>query len=379
MFPDLAEGPQLFVGRQQLLKRIDLWASEAQPRLRLWSLLGPPGIGKSWLLQQVRDRLHAAGRLVFWADLTQTIDYQLSVPANVAVPPAMTSVAVPATFTVSARDRVAWLRAAIRQAKDSPCGAAIRDSHPNASLTVGLQTLLDDLCDGCQPSQPPIFIVDGYDDVRDTDLAKIDATFLSPMLERGCARMILARRDDMRLEDSVLRWNELPVPLDAFERGEGEEQLEKLQRLYSPSPTLDLRAVMDSIPPYPWTHPQANAWLYSRARSNYDLGISPVLSPADCRECIDAVADQPLPERVFQTLVRLAEIRHPLGGWRDEWTEMHARAMAIDLRDDTVASLFRLGLLVVVPPRYAVAAGLRDLVRAWSEARRSGMTKSPAE
>lgn len=63
--------PNLSVGREDILNKIEKWANEDKSPRRLLSIVGPPGIGKSWLMAYVRERLEQAGHLVFWADLSR--------------------------------------------------------------------------------------------------------------------------------------------------------------------------------------------------------------------------------------------------------------------------------------------------------------------
>ena len=63
--------PALFVGRQAIIEPILDWVDAPDPDHRVLSVLGPPGIGKSYLAHRIRQQLNDLGRLALWINLTR--------------------------------------------------------------------------------------------------------------------------------------------------------------------------------------------------------------------------------------------------------------------------------------------------------------------
>lgn len=59
--------PDLYVSRTHYEQQILQWLSDPQQSLRIWSIIGSPGAGKSWLLEDLREQLRDA----FSADSTK--------------------------------------------------------------------------------------------------------------------------------------------------------------------------------------------------------------------------------------------------------------------------------------------------------------------
>jgi len=349
--------PTRFVGRTNLLNKIESWADQPNPPRRLWSVVAPPGMGKSWLLAMARKRLRTtAGRIVFWADLSRNaVDPETNVPL-----PDLTSVA----------GQREWVKQIVAQAK-ALCGGVKDSSSSAANLDAILDQLVDDLCVLCQPMPAPILLVDGFEEVSDEVRADFEEKILRRFLGRGCTQLMIARRDEYALSNQFLRLNERREWLGGLRSQESIAQLQqRAAMLTPPPPSPNLAALMTSIPPYEWNHPHINSTLFQYATDR----PGNKLDSNDLKACLEEII---LPEKLaqpeFELLVILAHLgaasdsdTSPLDFWADldlaKWTGRRPD-------DPDLVRLFLLGLVLPAPEKLAparkVGDGIRELIRAW--------------
>jgi len=349
--------PDLFVGRKALLSKIERWADQPNPPRRLWSVVGPPGVGKSWLLAMARNRLKAkAGRIIFWADLSRD-------PTSPE-----TQEHLPDLATLEGQQH--WLRQVVVQAQEY-CSIAIRYFDPTIPPEAILDALVDDLCGSCQPMLAPILLVDGFEEVSDEVRADFEAKILRRFLGRGCTRLIIARRDEYALSNQFLRLNEHREWLGGLEDQEGTEQIRRRDAMLTP-PLPNLAALMTSIPHYEWNHPHINSTLfqYSTNRPGDKLDSN------NLKACLEEII---LPEKLAQSEFELLVILAHLGATPDSdtppldfWTDLDLAKWTGRRPDDPdLVRLFLLGLVLPAPERFLfarkVADGIRELIRAWKK------------
>ena len=344
----------LFVGRDDPLKKILTWADDPNPPNRFWSIVGPPGVGKSYLLGKVREELDRAPRRVaFWIDLSRDPAIRNPCPDLVA----------PGGFET-------WLRAAVEQARQK-C-PFVRAYEGNIQPEAMLDTLVRDLCDNCQELLPPIMIVDSFEDINEAQRDELQERVLAPFIGRSCTRILLSRRDEYTLYSPALRWNEGKEWLSVMKIHEGDQQLQRRLQQKKSDPQhqetagllpLNMPVILKSIvAKYAWNHPGINTFLFERAAARQRQNLSPLLTPADLRECVEATQLlRSISDDEYDFLIAIAT------RLADDWTVSHlTKALNVNFDDEPLLELFRRGLVFNVDgtQRYKLADGLRELLRA---------------
>jgi hypothetical protein len=347
----------LFAGRAQILHEIKGWADNTNPPYHLFSIVGPPGIGKTWLLLRTAELLRhepTGGRLVFWINLSS--DPSTPLPRDNLTDP---------------QGREDWLKGIIQRAKEK-CGDVILDFNPTVTFDTNLDALVRNLCERCKLSRPPVFMVDGFEEIADWQWGGpnqkwFEAKILSVLLRYGCIRVILARREETALKNPalLLKQRENIIYLAPLSPPEPDQQLQNLvstQHYSALAPHLD--TLRSSIKPYDWNHPYINALLIERAVQNLGAGKNPLLTSADLRDCVFELA-QPAefkPEH-FGCLQKLVELPNT-------WSGLDLLPLGYQVDRPPVRHLFSLGMVTEAPrPRqaYKVADGIRELMQAWKQ------------
>jgi hypothetical protein len=334
---------ELFVGRVASLRKILDWARDPNPSHRLWSIVGPPGIGKSYLLNRVYERLEEnLDRLVFWMNA----GHDLTTAAGLKT----------------------WLESAVEKArrKCNHVQAYAGNIQPDAML----QTLVRDLCERCAAALMPVLIVDSFDEIPDAKRDEWEERVLASFISRRCTRILLGRRDEYALQSPTLRWNENKDHLPVMTPAEGDDQLDRrcqYAERQQPAPSLPndmLDRLKATTPKYPWNHPGINTYLFELAVPRQREGELPLLVAEDLHQCIIEVTrtHAPLAEEVFTFLVSLANQLD------DEWTaDDLMNALKVSMEDSRLRELFNRGIVfnIEITSRYQVGDGLRELLRAW--------------
>lgn len=348
--------PDLFVGRTTSLARILYWANEENPVQRVLSVVGPPGVGKSYLLHRAYDRLQASGRVVFWIDLSRD--------------PAIRG-GCPDVLTMDGLR--SWLKAAVQYARQS-C-PSVRDYEGSISPEAMIHTLATDLCDVCDSK--PVLMVDGFEEINQQERDRLEWTVLEQFISRGCTRILIGQRDEFALNSPSLRWTEGKEILSVMDEKESDLQIKTRLEKWNAHPRhagpivnfpsadwLKNLREHNPLPPYDWNHPGLNTLLLERIVPRHQAGSEAYVSVDDLRQCILEVTGSisPLSSSQLDCLRAVATRLPP------EWAnEDLMDTLKIVIEDDNLSELFRRGIVFNIEgtPRYKVADGLRELVRAW--------------
>jgi hypothetical protein len=348
----------LFVGRTAPLAQIIDLANDSDPAQRVLSVVGPPGVGKSYLLNYARDRLRRSGRLVFWVNLSRDPQIRSDCP----------DVTVPARF----RD---WLRQSIALASQRCDQVRAYDSA--ASVEAVVQTLVSVLCGQCDPKPNPMLIVDGFEEISVAERDALEKSLLEPFISGHCTRIIIGRRDEFSLNSSALRWTEDRLDLTVFNSTEAQQQVStRLTRwnlrphrtshtgTFSFPANLPLTLGLPNlIPPYQWNHPGINNFLLECIMVRYQAGSGSYLFAGDLADCLREVTRIPthLSKTEIDFLIKIGNQLPEL------WTSDNLMInLQIAFEDPLLEALFDRGIVISVPntPTYQVADGIRELVQA---------------
>ncbi|MBI5303745.1 MAG: hypothetical protein HY868_16535 [Chloroflexi bacterium] len=355
---------KVFVGRKTELDKIQDWANVSRVDKRLWAIVAPAGMGKTWFLQAAREELRGHDsppkRLVFFVQVPELVKPGVGLE-NEAI--------------------LKWL-GEIQQDARKVC-PDVRAIDPDATIAQNIDRLVNDLCLRCDLHPSPIVIVDGYEEVEKKIRQDVDEQILERFLSRECIRMFIALRDEGSIDSFVLRKNQcLPsMPLDAL--ADPVEQFLGFVKKHYPTvqnltfgqlQALPLMQGHESVLPdctgYNWDHPYINAFLFDRAVPRATSFPVSVLTRTDISGCIDNLIrrpDQngkprymPLTQNVLDCLIQIAR------SLDKEWTSDELEKLKLDINDDLINQLFQYGIIfnsTNSAQRYKVSEGLWELLR----------------
>jgi len=337
--------PNLYVHREEFFEKLQQWLSDPSPECRLRSLVGSPGIGKSWFMADVYHRLRQdSNYLPIWLDLSER-----------AVYPNEDSKAPPEKFPdcKSTVGRQQWLRWVMEQGQVQESCPNITSFNPTVAFNSVFYQFVEDLIQKCG-SYTPVLLVDGYGEVGSVSVIEylqehIFATFLQP----GCTRILIARRDEQELSHSVLSWNEEICRLPGFtETEKRQDQIKKLRQEHT-----DHLNVLDALEPYLSVVPLINHMLFERAvvQHPHKLGKN------DLQHCVAEIADR------AKLSPESKEMLHTITQNLDKtWTALELqKKTSIKLGNSDLEQLFRAGLVhqITGTSRYQIDEGLYSLLQ----------------
>lgn len=326
-----------YVERHTLQDALRQWLDDAaQDRRRaLLSLVGPPGVGKSWLLARLHQDREQNGKFVLLLNARHLMD-----PRE--------------------HDRI---KSDFVQ-RANACCQALR--YPNVLLPP-MPALIEDLtqriCARC-PRERFLVLVDGCDDLASQEeFDTLQREYLRRFFSAGCFRMIVARR--LQLTEYSLRRLSTTLRVGVFETAEAESQRNKLLNEAVTTPT-DWPQLPNNCA-YRWNHPYINCYLLANSVSGK---VIPLDTLADCcRSLIERshLGARPRYRFVDKELMELASMARNLA---DDWTSGDFRER---IGKDLDYTYLLRGLVTVSKaddmsvPRYTVMDGLRELLRALTE------------
>lgn len=354
--------PELFVGRQAILDQLQAWIDDPEPDQRVLSVLGPPGMGKSYLAHRFRDHARQLGRLVFWINLTRSPEIRGNEPD-----------------VVDGEGRKQWVAKAVTAACAHPCGAKVHAYDATVPVDSMLDALAADLCRDCA-DLTPLLIVDSFEEVDDLLRLEIEEGLLAVFARRSCTRVVIFRRDEYALQSNDLAWNERRLMLEELKDSEPKQQLQKRLDNWSvlapqqPGVTSQLLTdlkLTDQLWPYQWNHPGLNTHLLKRAVQHHQLGVQPLITKEIVKECLLAVTvavaagglTSLLSDAQFQLLVALAS------QFDSDWTERDLyQNLKVPIDDLRLKALFERGIVAhrEKTARYYITPGLREMAKAWA-------------
>lgn len=320
--------PDLYVPRMEINEEIRKYSQDEQNALL--SLMGAPGTGKSWLLQDIakdtrnllpegsRALLYQAGELLgAFKNNHLDLKRKLIETAN----------SIGLDFPL---DLVPTLSAIV--------------------LAIGQHARKNN----AQTTQ--FILIDGWDELaRDQDFADLQEAVRSTFLQGtpGFFRVIMARRRP--LTNYYLKQIDRGVLLDVFDVSEADQQKATI------APGLDLSLLLPPTANYQWNHPFINAYLWSHATPGQALGAD--LLRACClelvnRPSIDSKTATRFPPLTADEIILYSRWAFSLD---KHWS---AEAFKDQSRRRLQPADLERGIVVVTnPPLYTFAPGLRELLQ----------------
>ncbi len=324
----------LYVHRSQFFKELWEWFSSSSPEYRLRSLVGPIGIGKSWFMSHVYNKMkNDPDYLPIWLDLSKKAMY----PDN----------SLSGNFPDVAgggNGRTQWLREIINQINATCSLHIIFD--PSVSFPAMFSHIIANLCQHCGEITP-ILLVDGYDEVAlEEDRKYLQEHIFANFWEPSCTRVLIARRDIQELPHHILSWNEETISLSGFNDKQQQHQIKK--HLASPVSHSNLSQYLTE-------NPYINSLLIEFAAKKHPAS----LELAELRNCVDIITAS-IDIVSTDTIKRIAIDLPPT------WTSLALRKkMGIVIDDPRLRPLFEAGVIhhVTGTARYQIEAGFYSLLQ----------------
>ncbi len=343
-----------FVDRPQAEEAIQRWLDSPSEK-RIFSLVAPPGNGKTWTLRRLYQKWGNPGnRLVVWLDAPVLIRREETQDVN---------------RMIDAESFKQWFDE-IKSRATQHC-RSLQPISTLADLPAQIGALVEMLCN-CSLPASPLLIVDGYDEITEKQAETLGLRILKSFLERECTRLILAHRVEWKVHGLPLYKREVlflseKAPLSP------EFALCQFEILFKEKcptdPALDPKDWMEQLKHYRWNHPFINHFLFRRGLKGECPRLLP-LTPQDFYECCQAVIERPdapggpryprLTEDEFRLLHRIAK---ELG---DQWPETDCTSLLgiPSLWGNAhIDRLFNAGLIVPTTPFFQISDGIRGVLR----------------
>ena len=177
-----------YVERNLSTKVLLDWAMASHPNpTRMRSIVGPPGVGKTTFLRQLREALRQQDAAVLWLDLSIVHEGLARRPW--------------------AENEAVWSR--YLQAEDAKRAAA------------SVEEFIAIAASASSHGMAPVLLADGYDELKLAESMRVEQEILIPFLfpnevANPQSRVVLARRDEYALSAARLRWEDMALTLEGL-------------------------------------------------------------------------------------------------------------------------------------------------------------------
>ncbi len=320
--------PDQFVGREAEQVYLRGWvAGEKQ----LLTITGPPGIGKTWFVNNSFQQLRTDGQIAYMVELpiTDPRSDQNDLPPEVLE---------------------GWCnQLLIELNQDCPQAYGFELGQEVSSQ---LERVAHDICYRCWPGQPIFFFIDGGDLLSQAAWRQFERQAIEPLARQTAIRFIITLKTSQPIKSFMLKRREQRLELGTLQgREQGLQQMQKL------NPELDMARCEYILADYTWDHPGLNMLLAEHLDTAVTLKpdlVATVLSELEA-----------LPENGAETIDLLACLAHHDS---DTWSaDTIGQLMNISLAQawDWINLLSHHWFITNVGgPNYKITDGLRQFLRA---------------
>lgn len=240
----------LFVGRVQALQIMREWL--AQREKRLFVLVAPPAMGKTWVLKRFSDEFQAQ-HPIFW--LAISIQDYRSTQNNLKVD--------------DLGDTLHQLVQSANQLQPT-----VR-YDPLIDVSLMAEMVAQDMGEQCSPEQRIFIVVDQVDQLRQEAWDLLETRLLQPLASHPRLHFLVALRNNQRLRSPILRRSEKRLDLEPLlfptDGPEVEEQIRRLAEVERIS-EVTKEIILDMIREYLTVYPGLNTYLFYHAHHNVVAG-----------------------------------------------------------------------------------------------------------
>ncbi len=329
----------LYVARSQIEGEIQSWLGNRSKSAHLLSIVGAPGVGKTWFLNSFyeREKRDRTGG-VFYLHASQLLSLRID------------------NFeAITCEDRFHF------------------DS--DQALVAHVEAIVSYIC-SCYAHEDTLIFIDGLDEISLELEKQIEKKVLMPMVRfsESCFRIIITRR--YRLNLDYLRERDTRIDMSVFKNAAGDVNLpsqadQQLRKLYSRYPKINqLKAdITDRIGAraYLWNHPFINHFLIDRLNDKIEEDeINACINSGEIRECCLALINRPseFDHEPTRTLIfedgNLDQLKILSSQLEGSWTDGDSR---VDIDDADLIKYIKMNIVYRDVSSYSIADGLRELLR----------------
>jgi hypothetical protein len=281
----------LFIDRPRIFARILKWIRQPHPKRRVLCLVAPPGFGKTWMLNKIKDELSGLPNrhidpppLVLWLQA-----HKLMTPDGEGAENAFNRLVTDA-----------WVESFYNQARtrclDLPAYRADGD------FPAALENLVNTLAPRPEFINGVLVLVDGYDEIPESQRDWLSERILSRFINNNFHKfqLIIPLRDPTGLYQYDLNMQQQIEPLLKEEDPliDPYRQLTRyceMNHIGLPSPEV-FHAWQEALPFYTWENPYVNIFFASTCINN-PAELRPITAD-DVRNCVKSVLERPDPNRI---------------------------------------------------------------------------------
>jgi AAA ATPase domain len=328
-----AYNPHQFVGRDAEQAHLHAWV---QGDKQLLTITGPPGIGKTWFINNSFRQLKAASQN----------SYIIELPI---ADPHSDQNGLPPELLQSWADQLL-----IELNQDCPLAY---DFELGQELSSLLEQVAHDICHRCWPGRPLFFFIDGGDLLSQAAWRLFERQVIESLARQLQIRFIITLKTSQPIKSFLLKRREQRLELGTLQGRElGLSQMQKL------NPDLDLTRCEYALPDYSWDHPGLNMILAAHLQT--DPETAAILLKPDLVATVLSELEA-LPGNAAETINLLACLaRHESDTWS---AETIGQLMNISLAQawDWINLLNHHWFISNVGgPNYKITDGLRQFLRA---------------
>jgi hypothetical protein len=221
--------PDQFVGRNAEQAYLHAWA---QGDKQLLTITGPPGIGKTWFVNNSFQQMQQSGQNAYLVELPII---HLRSDQNSLLPEVLQS----------------WANQLLIELNQD-CPLAY-DFDLGRELSSLLEQVAHDICHRCWPGQPIFFFIDGGDLLSQAAWRLFERQVIESLARQPQIRFIITLKTNQPIKSFLLKRREQRLELGTLQGRElGLRQLQKLH------PNLDLARCEYLLADYSWDHPGLN-------------------------------------------------------------------------------------------------------------------------
>lgn len=325
--------PSHFVGRKAEQAFLRGWVAGDK---QLLTITGPPGIGKTWFINNSFQQLKANGQVAYIVEMpiTNPRSDQNELPPDLLQ---------------------SWAnQLLIELNQDCPQPYGFDLGQEFSSL---LGKIAHDICRRCWPGQPVYFFLDGGDLLSQAAWRQFERQAIEPLARQPAIRFVITLKTSQPIKSFMLKRREQRLELGTLQGRElGLQQVQQL------NPDLDLGRCEYVLADYSWDHPGLNMLLAEHLQTsptNNDVVLKPDLVTTVLSEL------EALPENGSETINLLACLAHHDS---DTWSaDTIGQLMNASLAQawDWINLLSHHSFITNVGgPNYKITDGLRQFLRA---------------
>ena len=325
--------PDHFVGRDAEQTHLQKWVVGDK---QLLTITGPPGIGKTWFINNSFQQLKMAGQIAYLLDLP-------------IIDPRSDQNSLPPDLLQSWANQLL-----IELNQDCPQAYAFNLGQEFSSL---LEKVAHDICHRCWPNRPVFFFIDGGDLLSQADWRLFERQAIEPLARQPAIRFIITLKTSQPIRSFMLKRREQRLELGTLHgRDLGLQQVKTL------NPSLDMTQCEYVLADYTWDHPGLNMLLAEHLQT--DLATDDVVLKPDLVHTILSELEA-LPENGEETINLLACLaRHDSDTWSAD-TISHLMNISLAQAWDWINLLNHHWFITSVGgPNFKITDGLRQFLRA---------------